>query len=327
MRRNSRPGLSSRGGFGFAPFTEDEYGEIHNATIEVLAETGVFVGHDKAFQLFADAGAIVDSKSKMVRIPGWLIEDILKSAPSSFIMHARNPENDFFVGGNRVGFTNFGEAVYYRDPYTLEVREPTKNDLSNVVKITDYLDQVDFHHRAMVAHDSPAKASPLHNWEAITTNTDKPFYIGPGSSFHIQQMVEMGIAVSGSEAAFHDRPFFIVGTCPVSPLKLTEDFCDMIMEGARQGLSLTILSMAMSGGTSPVHLAGTLVVHNAEVLAGIALAQIVKKGANCFYGSSTTAMDLRFGTAAVGTPELAMISASIAGMSNYYGLPSYLAGG
>lgn len=327
MRRNGRAGLLASGGFGFSPFTDDEYHEIHMASMEVLWEHGVFVDHEDALTLFADAGATVDFENKMVRIPEWLIQDIVTSAPESFVMYGRNPEHDFLVGGKRVGFTNFGESVLYKDPYTDELREPTKQDLSDIVKMTDYLEEIDFHHRAMVSHDMPALAQPLHNWEAIACNTDKPFFIGPLTSYNIKKMVEMGIAIAGSEEAFRKRPFFIVGTCPVSPLRLTDEFCDMIMEGARQGLQLMILSMAMSGGSSPVHLAGTLVEHNVEVLAGIALAQLVNKGVGCFYGSSTTAMDLRFGSASVGTPELAMISSGIAGLSNYYGLPSYVAGG
>lgn len=327
MRRNSRPGMLGSGGFGFSPFTQDEYSEIHDATMEVLWEHGVFVGHKEALELFGDAGATVDTKTGMVRIPAWLIEDNINSAPGTFVLHARDPENDFVIGGKRVGFTNFGEAVLYRDPVTNELREPTKKDLADVVKITDYLDQVDFHHRAMVSSDKPPLASPLHNWEAIVSNTDKHFFIGPTSSYHIKRMVEMGCVVAGSEEEFRKRPFFMVGTCPVSPLRLTEDFCDMIMEGARQGLALMILSMAMSGGSSSVHLCGTLVGHNAEILAGITLAQLANKGARCFYGSSTTAMDLRFGSASVGSPECAMISAANAGLANYYNLPSYMSGG
>jgi trimethylamine--corrinoid protein Co-methyltransferase len=327
MRRNSRAGMLTGGGWSFSPFTQDEYQEIHRATMEVLWETGVFVGHDEASTLFGDAGASVDIKSKMVRIPEWLIQDILKTAPETFVMHARNPENDFLVGGKRVGFTNFGESVLYRDPYTNEIHEPSKKDLADVTRITDYLDQVDFHHRAMVSHDKPPHAQPLHNWDAIAANTDKPFFIGPLTAYNIQKMVEMGIVLAGGEEDFRSRPFFMIGTCPVSPLRLTGEFCEMIMEGARQGLPLMILSMAMSGASAPVHLAGTLVAHNVEILAGIALAQLVNKGNPCMYGSSTTAMDLRFGTAAVGSPELAMISAGAAGMSNYYGLSSYVAGG
>ena len=61
--------------------------------------------------------------------------------------------------------------------------------------------------------------------------------------------------------------------------------------------------MAMAGGSSPVTLAGTLVTHNAEVLAGITLAQLTKRGAPVLYGSSTTAMDLRLASASVGRPS------------------------
>ncbi|SDP51242.1 trimethylamine---corrinoid protein Co-methyltransferase [Desulforhopalus singaporensis] len=327
MRRNSRPRMLGSGGFGFSPFTQDEYDAIHEATMEILWDHGIYVGHEEALELFYSAGATVDKKSGMVRIPSWLLNDLIKAAPDNFVLHARNPENDYVIGGNRVGFINFGEAVKYRDPYTGELREPTKKDLGDVVRVTDYLEQIDFHHRAMVSGDKPPLASSLHNWDAIASNTDKHFFLGPVSSYHIKRMVEMGIAVSGSEEEFRKRPFFMVGTCPVSPLRLTEEFCDMIMEGARQDLPLMILSMALSGGSSSVHLAGTLVSHNVEVLSGIALAQLVKKGARCFYGSSTTAMDLRFGSAAVGSPEAALIGAGTAGLAKYYNLPSYISGG
>jgi len=85
--------------------------------------------------------------------------------------------------------------------------------------------------------------------------------------------------------------------------------------------------LAMAGGTSPVTLAGTLVTHNAEVLGGITLNQLVQKGAPVIYGSSTTAMDLKIGAASVGTPECAIISGAVARLARYYALPCYVAGG
>jgi trimethylamine--corrinoid protein Co-methyltransferase len=84
--------------------------------------------------------------------------------------------------------------------------------------------------------------------------------------------------------------------------------------------------MAMAGGSSSVHLAGTLVTHNAEILSGIILAQIVKPGAPVYYGSSTTIFDLKHGTAPVGAPELALISAAVGELGRYYGLPVFTAG-
>ena len=82
-----------------------------------------------------------------------------------------------------------------------------------------------------------------------------------------------------------------------------------------------------TGGTAPVSTAGTLVTHNAELLSGITLSQLTRKGAPVIYGSSTTAMDLRLASATVGTPECALISASAAQMAKKYMLPSYVAGG
>ncbi len=85
--------------------------------------------------------------------------------------------------------------------------------------------------------------------------------------------------------------------------------------------------MAMAGGSSPVTLAGTLVTHNTEVLSGLVLNQLTRKGSPVVYGSSTTAMDLKIAAASVGTPECAVISGAVARLARYYALPSYVAGG
>ena len=116
-------------------------------------------------------------------------------------------------------------------------------------------------------------------------------------------------------------------TCPVSPLRLVDSPCAVIITAARHNVPCTILSMAMSGGSAPVHLAGTLVSHNAEVLSGLTLSQLVRPGAPVIYGSSTTSLDLKTASATVGSPELAMISSAVAALARYYLLPSWVAGG
>ena len=87
------------------------------------------------------------------------------------------------------------------------------------------------------------------------------------------------------------------------------------------------LSQAMAGGSSPVTMAGTLVLHNAEVLSTCVLSQLVRKGAPFVYGSSTCSMDLRYGTAVVGNPETALLNAAIVQISRNYKLPCQVAGG
>jgi trimethylamine--corrinoid protein Co-methyltransferase len=110
-------------------------------------------------------------------------------------------------------------------------------------------------------------------------------------------------------------------------LQLIAAAADVIMQAARYWIPIDVLSMAMAGASSPISVSGTLVTHNAEVLAGIVLAQITNPGAPVIYGSSTTTFNMRHGTATVGAPELGMISAAAAELANYYNLPSYVAGG
>ena len=117
------------------------------------------------------------------------------------------------------------------------------------------------------------------------------------------------------------------GGCPISPLTLSKEFAEALMVYAKENIPFMSLSMALAGGTAPTTLAGTLVTHNAEVLAAITLSQLTRQGAPVIYGSSTTNLDLRKGTATVGSPELALINAGVAQLASFYKIPSFVAGG
>jgi trimethylamine--corrinoid protein Co-methyltransferase len=317
----------SNSGFSLSTLTDDQLDAIHRATLEVLEQTGLFVETREALDVFDGAGAAIDRKNKIVKIPPHLVEDAIRSAPSKIILAGRNSENDKILEAGRVHFTNFSEGVEVIDPYTGERRTPTKADLANAAKIVDYLDDIDVCEKAVGASDVPPETVPLHNAEAMLSNTTKHCCVGPGDGFLLKKLVEMAAAVAGGLKKLKKRPILSFTTCPVSPLQLIQECCEIIMESARTGSVINILSMAMAGGTAPVSLAGTLVTHNAEVLGGITLNQLVAKGAPVIYGSSTTAMDLKLGTASVGTPECAIISGAVARLARYYALPSYVAGG
>ncbi len=327
MRRNLHAGRQLSGGFSLNVFTDDEAYDIHLATLEILEQTGVFVQDEEALAAFGDAGAVIDKEKKTVKIPPYLVEDSIRSAPSRILLAGRKPENDYILENNRVGFTNFGEGIKVFDIHTGELRETVKEDVAMSARIVDAMSEIDVYERAMGAHDVNQAVAPLHNAEAFLSNTTKHCFLGPISGYLLKKLTQMAAAVVGGMENLRERPILSFITCPVSPLKLVQDTCEIIMEGARSGLTVNILSMAMAGGSSPVNLAGTLVNHNAEILSGIVLSQNTVKGAPVIYGSSTTAMDLRFGSASVGTPECGMINAAVARLGNYYGLPTWVAGG
>jgi trimethylamine--corrinoid protein Co-methyltransferase len=326
VKRNLHAGHRRSGGLRLEVFTDEELHDIHLATLEVLQRTGVWVEDEEAQRAFASAGAELDPATGMVRIPPYIVEEAVRSAPSTFTVCGRDPARDYVMESNRVGFTNFGEGVQIVDPRTGELRVPTKQDVADTARLVDALEHVDVYERAVSAEDTPPEVTPLHQFEAWVTNTSKPGFMGPMNGYLLKRIAEMAAAVAGGADKLRARPLVTFITCPVSPLKLIRDCCEIIMGSARTGLGVNILSMAMAGGSSPVTLAGTLVTHNAEVLSGITLSQITRKGAPVVYGSSTTAMDLRLAAASVGSPELAMISAGVAQLARFYLLPSWVAG-
>jgi trimethylamine--corrinoid protein Co-methyltransferase len=326
MRRNPRAGSRKSGGFRLEVFSDDELQEIHLATLEVLGRTGVFVEDEEALTIFAEAGADVDRERRVVRLPAHLVEEAVRSAPPKVVLCGRTPDRDVVLEDGRVGFTNFGEGIQVVDPYTGELHESLKQDVADCTRIIDALPEIDVLERPLGAHDVPPDTAALHNAEAIFANTTKHATIGPLSGFCARKMIDMAAVIAGGREELRRRPLLSFLTCPVSPLKLVADCCRIIIEGVRAGVPVNVLSMAMAGGSAPVSLAGALVTHNAEVLAGITLAQLTERGAPVIYGSSTTAMDLRFASASVGSPECGMIGAGVACLARFYLLPSWVAG-
>ena len=324
---NFHPGKHGRQKLSLNNLTDDELNDIHQATLEVLEKTGLFIETDEALEVFDGAGAEIDRPNKIVKIPPRLVEDAIRSAPSKILLAGRDPKHDKVLEAGRVHFTNFSEGIEVVDPFSGRRRTPLKADLANAAKLVDYLDEIDVCEKAIGSSDVPPEVLPLHNAEAMLTHTTKHCCVGPGSGYLLKKLVQMAGVISGGIKKIQERPILSFTTCPVSPLKLINECCEIIIEAARSRSIINILSMAMAGGTSPVTLAGTLVTHNAEVLGGITLNQLVQKGAPVIYGSSTTAMDLKIGAASVGTPECAIISGAVARLARYYALPSYVAGG
>jgi len=326
MLRSVKAGFQSHGGFHLGVFTRDELDALHQGTMEVLWNTGVAVYSAEARELFAAAGARIED-DLVVKLPAYVVEDAVNSAPEIITLAGRTPDRDVSLGGSRVMFTPFGEGIFIVDPDSGQLRDTCKKDLINITRVVDYLDAIDVMEKSVGSRDKPEEVASLHNYEAMLNNTTKPCFGGAENGKMVERIIQMAEVAAGGPKNMPQRCQVNFITCPVSPLQLVEECCDIIMTAAKHGATVNILSMAMSGGSTPINLAATLVTHNAEVLAGLTLAQLVRKGTPVIYGSSTTALNLKTATATVGSPELAMISAAVATMARYYQLPSWVAGG
>jgi len=312
--------------------SDDQIGfeeSIHLATLDILQDTGIKIMSESAAELLYCSGASVDSfeDHSIVRIPPYLVETCLEWAPRDIIYKGRNAHKNYSPNSGSVAFTTFGGCIKIIDPITRLRRMSRKNDLEEMIRVCDYLDEICIVNRVVNATDVPPASLSVHNMEAILKNSGKHFIIGADSPASLRAMQSLAAACVNGNQELDPESIFSVSVCPLSPLVIPQKTASVVIEAAKKGIGIVIIPMAMSGGTSPATLAGTLVCHNAEVLSCIVLAQLAGRGSACTYGSTSTILDLKYGTCAVGSPEYAKINAALAKLSKYYGLPCFVGGG
>jgi len=314
------------GALGLRGISHEDCTRIHEASLEVLGKTGVIVTSAKAQAVFADHGARIDKAENRVRLPPHLVEKALTTIPSKICIPGRDPSGDYHMGGDSLGFVNFGTTVYINDLYTGKRRKSVKKDVAQATRLLDKLKSIEILITVLTCTDKSPVTETLHATAAMLANTVKPVEAVPPRADLIPKMALIGEAAAG-KAQFRRRPFFFTGVCLVSPLQLVDECSEVLMAAVEHGFTTSVLSMCLAGGTSPIHLAGTVVQHNAEVLSGLVLGQLIKPGAPMIYSSSTTSLDMRYGTAAVGSPEGAVLNAALAKMGRFYNIPVRVSGG
>lgn len=326
VTRNLFSDVALSGGFGFDVFTDDEVDRIHLATLEVMDKTGLFVGDKEAREILSAGGARVDEVTKIVKFPPWLVEDCIRSAPPKIVQYGRDPKHDIVLEGRRINFCTFGQGVSVMETDG-SIRPSMKEDVAKAALLTDAMEEVDVCERSLCAGDAPDNVAPVHEAEVVFASTAKHTVYGPGNGWRAGKIIKMAQAIAGGAEALRERPICTINCSPTSPLTLDVNCCTGIITSSRAGVPCNLISMVMAGATGPITLAGSLVVHNCEMLAGIVLHQLTCKGSPVIYGDSSLRFDLKLTTTPVGSPECALLNAAGPRMAQRYMIPSFSAGG
>jgi trimethylamine--corrinoid protein Co-methyltransferase len=297
---------------------------VHQKSTEILLETGFCVPDKEVLIRLAASGFVVDPESQMVRITSEILDTALTNLPKQVQLFDRNGNNPAPYD-LRSCFMGAGTPVNVLDLDTGTRRSATRNDVRQLVTIQDALPMVDIVRPTVTATDQ-GEYSDLVEIAELLYHTSKPSVHRVLSPERVDAAFEMLAAVAGGEDAFRSHPNFATLYCPISPGYFTPENVRCMLRWAGHGVPITLLSMAMCGASAPVTLLGGLVVINADILAWIAVLQMLYPGTPLLYGSVSAALDMRTGLLALGAPERGMLNGGAAMMGHFYGIPSMCGG-
>lgn len=303
-------------------FSPEDLRRLHAATLDVIENAGIRFPSKRAQEIWASHGAQVDAKTGIVKAPAHLVESALKKAPPVYTLAARDEKQDLPLDGRHVWVGTDGCGVEIIDLYTNERRRSKLQDVEEIARVADALEQVAFHWVALSAQDKPAHTRGLHEIAAVWRNSTK--HVQTESIYNVAEAkaaVEMATAVAGSREALRKRPVLSLMQCTAPPLGHDGGSLDAALIGAEAGLPVGFMTMAACLTTGPATLAGNLVVGNAEVVAGTALIQLAYPGAPVFYAAAQTASDLRSGAYTGGGPEDFLFGAAGGILADFYNIP------
>jgi len=299
--------------------SEDNLVRIEDTADRILEEIGIEFRDDPvALELWRNAGADVDGL--LVRFPKGMLSEILSTAPSKFVQHARNPANNVEIGGNSVVF-----APSYGSPFVMDLddgrRYGTLQDFENFIKLAQSSPWL-HHSGGTVCEpvDVPVNKRHLDMVLAHMTLSERPFLGSVTAPSRAEDSIEMCRILFGED--FVAENCVIMGNLNVnSPLVWDGTMTGVLRAYAGASQGVVLVPFILGGAMGPVTVAGAIAQAHAETLAGCALAQLVRPGAPAVYGNFLSSMNLRSGSPTFGTPEPASGSLVVGQLARRAGLP------
>ncbi len=319
-----RKGLT---GGSFKPLTEESIDKVHQTVMQVIEEVGFEVNSGAVLELFKGAGAWVDQEKRLVRLPRERAMELIEMAPSEVRLCGQDEKHDILLGGRRVYTGTGGTALYIYYPDTGQRQLASLDDLKRIARLVDKLDNIHLFMLPTYPSELPVEQVDVNRFFAGLDNTTKHVMGGVYTLDGVKRVIQMAELVAGSSERLRQRPLISMIACSVSPMKLDGQYGDLVVTIAKSGIPVVCPAEPLCGATSPVTLAGNLVIQTVDSLMGVMLTQIANPGTPVIFGSVATSIDLRDFKYLAGSVEMGLLNAAGAQMAQFYKLPFYATGG
>lgn len=296
--------------------------QVHAASLEILANVGMLVRHEKARLVFGKHGCEVDNETQLVKFPPAVVEQFRKMMPPTFTFLGRDPGFDRTIPRDGPLIVTGSSAPDIIDPATGRERRSRSDDIARIAHLINELPGYDVFSVSTLAEDaSPNQFSIARLYPALK-HCLKPVRITSRDLEDAASILKLGSLIAGGDAAYKGHPFITHHFCPVvSPLTMDKSSTEMLMFFVEGKWPVYPSIVPNAGLTSPMTMTGTLVQGNAEFLTAAILMQMIQPETPLIYATLPTVADMRTGAYASGGIECGMLHMAFAQMAHFYNVP------
>jgi trimethylamine--corrinoid protein Co-methyltransferase len=243
-----------------------------------------------------------------------------EQAPAVVDVYNRRRDWAFQVGTVHNNPTRFGVGVtnlYYQRPDNDRVEPFNRGHMTLSAALGDALNEFDLIATPGVLQDVPPEKADLVGTLEMVANTLKPIVLLVSHHQRFDTGLDMLEHLCGD---LSDKPFVIPYFNPITPLVMNAETAEKMILTAERGLPMIFNNYGMSGATAPITPGGTLAVLNAELLAGLVFAQVIRPGTPIILGSLPAGFDMQTMQARY-TPHTMLLNLACAEMMAHYRLP------
>ena len=290
--------------------TDETVSRIVNEGYALLEDPGIVIQNPELLRILESRGVEVNPNTKTAKIPENIARETLSTCPNEFSLFGLDGRSSINYGSEQTYYNPGSSALTILDRETQRARPPVTADYAKFSKIVQELPELDAQSTAMVCSDVPEEVKDLYRLYLSLIYSSKPIVTGAFREDTLKVMVELLTVISGGIKKLQDKPLAIFDICPSAPLKWSSLASQNLIDCALMGVPVHIVSMPMAGATAPVTFAGTVVLHTAECLGGVIIAQMIKKGTPVAWGGSPAVFDMKKSTTPMGAVGSWLVSAA-----------------
>ncbi len=302
--------------------SDDQCRIMHRASLDVLERTGVHVNYQPALDLLKKAGCLVQENH--VRFPSHLVEWALRTAPSRITLYNRHGEPVMPMGDRISTYGTGSDCLNILDHRTGERRKALLQDIVDGIRVSDAMPNVDFIMSMFLPGDATV-AAEVRQMEVMLNYSAKPICFVTYGWEGTSEIVEMAELAVGGADNLRINPSIICYLNPTTSFMHNESALRKLIYCAEKRLPVVYLPDLLRGMTGPMTREGSMACHNAGVLVGLVISQLVNEGAPIIISSARpSTLDMKTMVAPYGTGSGGV---SGIGINHYYELPVFSTGG